>query len=221
MRANHLSLILAIAVLPACQAGAQTLPWPTDPPRATPGAGGAPQTVPGAIPGAIAAPGPMPMPMPMSPMAAPAMGAAPFGAPAAPPQGGNSPCLPEFLKLREDVEKKGHAAKQASEHKATREEMCKYIAVYSAAELKWVKYAENGVATCGVPASVAQELKTIHGHTEETKAKICAPGPVGVVGTPVAPSLSDALGTTRLPVPATKRSGTGTLDTLTGNAIQR
>jgi hypothetical protein len=215
MRANHLSLILAIAALPACQAGAQTLPWPTDPPRAT--AGGAPQTVTGTIPGAIAPPGPMPM----SPMAAPAIGAAPFGAPAAPPQGGTSPCLPEFLKLREDVEKKGHAAKLASEHKATREEMCKYITVYSAAELKWVKYAENGVATCGVPASVAQELKTIHGHTEETKAKICAPGPVGVVGTPVAPSLSDALGTTRLPVPATTRTRTGTLDTLTGNAIQR
>jgi hypothetical protein len=217
MRAHHLSLILAIAVLPACQADAQTLPWPTDPPRAT--AGGAPQTVPGAIPGAIAAPGPMPMPM--SPMAAPAIGAAPFGAPAAPPQGGTSPCLPEFLKLREDVEKKGQAARLASEHKATREEMCKYITVYSAAELKWVKYAENGVATCGVPASVAQELKTIHGHTEETKAKICAVGAVGVVGTPAPPSLSDALGTTRLPARATTKSGTGTLDTLTGNAIAR
>jgi hypothetical protein len=216
MRANHLSLILAIAVLPACQAGAQTLPWPTDPPRATPGAGGAPQTVPGAIPGAIAAPGPGPMPM--SPMAAPAMGAAPFGAPGPAPQGATSPCLPEFLRLREDVEKKGQAAKQASAHKATREEMCKYITVYSAAELKWVKFAESGVATCGVPASVAQELKTLHGHTEETKAKICA---VAVVGTPVAPSLSDALGTTRLPVPATTRTRTGTLDTLTGNAIQR
>jgi hypothetical protein len=219
MRAHHLSLILAIAALPACEAHAQTLPWPTDPPGATPGAGGAPQAAPGAIPGAIAAPGPMPMPM--SPMAAPAMGAAPFGAPAAPPQGGTSPCLPEFLKLREDVEKKGLAAKQASEHKATREEMCKYITVYSAAELKWVKYAQNGVATCGVPASVAQELKTIHGHTEETKAKICAVGAAGVVGTPVPPSLSDALGTTRLPVPATTRTRTGTLDTLTGNAIQR
>jgi hypothetical protein len=218
MRAHQLSLILAIAALPACQAHAQTLPWPTDPPRAPAGAGagGAPQTVPGAIPGAIAAPGPMPMPM--SPMAVPAIGAAPFGAPAAPPQGATSPCLPEFLKLREDVEKKGLAAKQASEHKATREEMCKYITVYSAAELKWVKFAEGGVATCGIPASVAQELKTIHVHTEETKAKICA---VAVVGTPVGPSLSDALGTTRLPPPGTKRSGTGTLDTLTGNAIAR
>jgi hypothetical protein len=216
MRAHHLSLILAIAVLPACQAGAQTLPWPTDPPRATSGAGGAPQAAPGAIPGAIAAPGPGPMPM--SPMAAPAMGAAPFGAPGPAPQGATSPCLPEFLRLREDVEKKGQAAKQASAHKATREEMCKYITVYSVAELKWVKFAESGVATCGVPASVAQELKTLHGHTEETKAKICA---VAVVGTPVAPSLSDALGTTRLPVPATTRTRTGTLDTLTGNAIQR
>jgi len=36
-----------------------------------------------------------------------------------------------------------------------------------------------------------------------------------------APSLSDALGTTRLPTPETTRTGSGTLDTLTGNAIQR
>jgi len=204
MRAHHLSLILAIAALPAVQAQAQTLPWPTDAPGTT-----------GAIPGAVAPPGPMPAPMPMGPMASPAIGS-PFGAPAAPQ--GSSPCLPEFLRLREDVEKKGLAAKQASEHKATREEMCKYISVYAAAELKWVKYAESGVATCGVPASVAQELKKVHSHTEDTKSKICA---VAAVGAPVGPSLSDALGTTKLPPPGTKKGGTGTLDTLTGNAIAR
>jgi len=216
MRANRLSLILAIAALPACQAHAQTLPWPTDPPRAA--AGGAPQAAPGAIPGAVAAPGPMPMPPMANPAIGAAPGAAPFGAPGSAPQAGTSPCLPEFLRLREDVEKKGRIAKQASEHKVTREEMCKYVTVYSAAEQKWVKFAESGVATCGVPASVAQELKTLHGHTEETKAKICAPGPVAA---PAAPSLSDALGTTRLPVPAATKSGTGTLDTLTGSAIQK
>lgn len=217
MRASHcLSLILAMAALPACQAAAQTLPWPTDPPRAAgvpsqPAPGAASPMVSGAIPGAIAAPGPMPAPM--FSMPAPAIGSGP-------PQGGGAPppCLAEFLKLREDVDKKGRAAKQASEHKATREEMCKQITVYAAAELKWVKFTESNSASCGIPPTVAKELKTVHGHTEETKAKLCAPGAMGVAS---APSLSDALGTTRLPTPETTHTGSGTLDTLTGNAIQR
>ena len=44
-----------------------------------------------------------------------------------------------------------------------------------------------------------------------------APGPAG----PSAPSLSDALGTSNMPVPGRSQSGSGTLDTLTGNAIGR
>jgi hypothetical protein len=59
----------------------------------------------------------------------------------------------------------------------------------------------------------------VHGHTEQTREKICAAAPAG--GAAVAPSLSDALGTTRLPTPETTKTGNGTLDTLTGNAIQR
>jgi hypothetical protein len=224
---RRLSVVLAVTVLPVCGAAAQTLPWPTDPPRA---AGSAMAPAPAMIPGSVAPPGPMPM----APMATPAVGAAPYGAPSPFPQagfpqaggpagGGPSsappPCLAEFLKLREDVEKKGKAAKAASEHKATREEMCKQITVYSAAELKWVKFAESHVATCGIPANVATELKTVHTHTEDTKSKICAA--TAAIGVAAAPSLADALGTTRLPTPETTRTGSGTLDTLTGNAIQR
>ena len=45
--------------------------------------------------------------------------------------GGVPPCILEFTRLREDVEKKGKAAKAASEHKATREEMCKHVTVFA------------------------------------------------------------------------------------------
>jgi hypothetical protein len=138
----------------------------------------------------------------------------PPGGTGAPP-----PCLAEFLRLREDVDKKGRTAKAASEHKgATREEMCKHITAYAAAELKWVKFTEANTGACGIPPSVGQELKSVHNRTEETKTKICAAGPAGPVA---GPSLSDALGTSRIPAPATTRTGGGTLDTLTGNAIQR
>jgi hypothetical protein len=139
--------------------------------------------------------------------------ASPFGG-----AGGEPPCMAEFTKMREDVQKKGIAAKAAGERKPTREEMCKHITVYAVAEAKWVKFTESNVTACGIPREVAQQLKTMHGRTEQNREKICAPG---AAAGPVAPSLSDALGTTRLPMPETTKSGSGTLDTLTGNAIQK
>jgi hypothetical protein len=147
-------------------------------------------------------------------MGAPPQGTAPsFGAPGGPP-----PCMVEFTKMREDVQKKGLAAKAASERKVTREEMCKHITLYATAEAKWVKFTESNVTTCGIPREVAQQLQTMHGRTEQTRKNICTPG---VAAEPAGPSLSDALGTARLPMPETTKSGSGTLDTLTGNAIQK
>jgi hypothetical protein len=141
--------------------------------------------------------------------------ASPFGG-----GGGMPPCMAEFGKLREDVEKKGMAAKAAGQRKVSREEMCKHITAYSSAELKWVKFSETNITSCGIPAEVVQQLKQVHNNTEQTKGKICAAGPAaGGGGGP--PSLADALGTTRLPTPETTKSGSGTLDTLTGSAIQR
>jgi hypothetical protein len=141
-----------------------------------------------------------------------------FGAP--PPSGGaEPPCMPEFLKLREDVEKKSRTAKAISEHKPSREDMCKQVTIVSAAEAKWAKFAEANVASCGIPREVAQQLKTMHDHTDQMKKALCATGPAVA---PVAPSLSDALGTARLPMPETTKSGGGsTLDTLNGNILQK
>jgi hypothetical protein len=197
-------LIVAVMMLPVCPAAAQTLPWPTtDAPRAGTQAPWPEERAPAASP----APG-------MSPMGAPPPMASPFGGGG----GGAPPCMAEFARLREDVQKRGLAAKAAGQRKVSREEMCKHITDYSAAELKWVKYTEANTASCGIPAEVAQQLKQVHGNTEQTKAKICAAGP-GPTAAP--PSLSDALGTSRLPTPETTKSGSGTLDTLTGSALAR
>ena len=197
-------VIVAAAMLPACSAVAQTLPWPADAPRPA-----APAPWPGS-----SAPAAAPMPAPaMSPMGAmPPPQASPFGG-----GGGMPPCMTEFTKMREDVQKKGLAAKAAGQRKVSREEMCKHITAYSVAELKWVKYSETNVTTCGIPAEVVQQLKQVHTNTEQAKERICAAGPAAAAP----PSLSDALGTTRLPTPETTKSGSGTLDTLTGNAIQQ
>jgi ATP-dependent protease ClpP protease subunit len=102
-----------------------------------------------------------------------------IGVPQASPSGGGGgapPCMAEFARLREDVQKLGLAAKTAGQRKVSREEMCKHITAYSAAELKWVKYTDANVKTCGIPAEVAQQLKQVHSNTEQTKEKICAAG---------------------------------------------
>jgi hypothetical protein len=83
--------------------------------------------------------------------------------------------MAEFAKLREDVQTKGLAAKAAGARKVSREEMCKHITAYSAAELKWVKFTESNVTSCGIPVQVVNQLKEVHVHTEQTKEKICAP----------------------------------------------
>jgi hypothetical protein len=214
MRAR-LSLILAFAILPVCHAGAQA-PWPSDPPRA-----GAPAAAPWPGPGAPAA---TPMPGSVAPPMSPMMGAPPGGRQASPFDGGGAPggvppCMAEFTKLREEVQKRGQVAKAASERKATREEMCKHIQAYNAAEAKWLKFTQASVSNCGIPPQVAEQLKQVHLSTEQTKEKVCAAQSMAVA--PSAPSLSDALGTTKLPTAEHTKSGSGTLDTLTGNAIQR
>jgi len=89
------------------------------------------------------------------------------------------PCKAEFARLREDVQKLGLAAKAAGQRKASREEMCRHISAYGAAELKWVKHTEANVTSCGIPAEVVSRLKQVHSNTEQTREKVCASGPVG------------------------------------------
>jgi hypothetical protein len=147
----------------------------------------------------------------------PAMGA-PMGGGFGGGGGGPPPCVVEFGKLREEVQKKGMAAKSAQDHKVTREEMCKVIQVYAAAEQKWLKFAEQGVTSCGIPSEVVSQLKQVHARTEQAKTNICSAGPAAAAAAP--PSLSDALGTNRVQIEG-KKTGSNYLDTLTGNAIQR
>jgi hypothetical protein len=130
---------------------------------------------------------------------------------------GEPPCMSEFLKLREEVEKRGRATKALSERKPSREDMCKQITLFSAATAKWYKFADANVAGCGIPREVAQQIKAISTRSEQDRGTVCAAGPAAA-----APSLSDALGTSRMPMPeATKSGGGSTLDTLTGNILQR
>jgi hypothetical protein len=157
-------------------------------------------------------------PWPGSPAPAGMMGAPPppmggGGGPGMGGGGGPPPCMAEFVKMREEVEKRGKVAKAAGERKAGREEMCKLITSFTEAEGKWVKFVEvNTQTSCGIPAQVATQLKQMHANTEQTKQRICSAGgaPGGV---PAGPSIHDALNLTQT-TPDTAKKGNGTWDTI-------
>ena len=102
--------------------------------------------------------------------------------------GGMPPCVAEFAKLREDVKNKGMAAKEASQRKVPRQELCKHITTYAEAEAIWLTYTETNAQRCGIPGEVVDQLKRVHANAGQTKERICAAGPLGP---PVAPPSFD------------------------------
>jgi hypothetical protein len=233
-----LALAATLMTASAVAASAQA-PWPNSQPQgqsAWPSSQPQPQPQQAPWPNSAAAPAPAPQPQqapwpnsapPAQPMAAAPMGGGGgFGGPpmgggggfGGPPMGGPpQECMTQFTALRGEVEKRGMAAKTASEKHATREEMCKLVTEYGAAENKWIKYTEANASKCGIPKEIVAQLKASHARTATGQKQLCAAGPA-VAATP---TLSDALGTATLPTrePEKKRKPGGTMDTLTGNAL--
>jgi len=131
-------------------------------------------------------------------------------------------CMKGFTQYREETEKRGLAAKAASQRKEkpSREEFCKLVTAYADAEVKWIKFTAENLSKCGIPKEILEQIKSAHTHTAEAKTKICSAGPGPAAA---APTLSDALGTSSLPSQETekRKSGGGTMDTLTGNALAK
>jgi hypothetical protein len=84
-----------------------------------------------------------------------------------------SPCMTDFVPLREDAEKKGKLIREATVRRAPPDEACKIIGNYSAAEVKMIKYVETNATKCGIPARVADQLKAGHKNTEGLLQKVC------------------------------------------------
>jgi hypothetical protein len=150
-----------------------------------------------------------PGPMPAGPM------------PGAAAPGGQSlpPCLANFLPLRAEAEKRASVLQAGIKHKKPRPELCELFKHFSEAEERAVKYAAANQVPCGIPADAVVSMKKNHVKTVDIRDKVCAadtaPGPAG-------PNLGEALGVRgTLPNAETVRSGTGTLDTLSGNPLAR
>jgi hypothetical protein len=129
------------------------------------------------------------------------------------------PCFNEFMPLRNDAEKHGKAIEAAGKRKAPREEVCVLFKRFAAAEEKYVKYAETNATWCGIPAEAVKQMKANHVQTLKIRQRVCSAA--AAPARPRGPSLSDALGTTRVPDASSTRTGRGTFDTLTGNPLNR
>ncbi len=141
--------------------------------------------------------------------------------PQAGPPGGDA-CMKNFMPLREDAEKRGNAIKAASARKAPPDEACKLIGNFSQAELKMIKYIEANSAKCGIPASVADQLKTGHKNTAKMQAQVCNVAQQQQQRGPAGPSLSEVLGSSAaLPEATPTKKGGSTFDTLNGNVLAR
>jgi hypothetical protein len=166
-----------------------------------------------------------------APSAFPSNGAAPiggggggFGAPpqqAGPP--GGDDCMKGFMPLRQEAEKRGSAIKQASERHAPPEEACKLISAFAQSEVKMIKYIEANAQKCGIPPNVGQQMVTGHKNTEGMRQKVCNVAQQQQQRGPIAPRLSDVLGSSAAMPEANnaKKSGGTTFDTLNGNVLTR
>ena len=161
-----------------------------------------------------------------APVAGGSGGGGGFGPPpmaAAPPSGGPAEaCMKGFIPLREEAEKRGKLIKAASERHAPPEEACKLIAGFSQSELKMINYVETNATKCGIPAQVAEQLKTGHKNTEGMQKRVCNVAEQIKTRGPGGPSLSEVLGSANAaPEVTTAKKGGSTFDTLNGNVLER
>lgn len=126
-------------------------------------------------------------------------------------------CL-DFPAIREDVEKGAAGIRTAGERKLSREQVCPLFKIFAAKEEKLVKFLTTNQKLCGVPANIITQVKQNHAKTLKIRDNVCSAAPAAAAA---GPTLSDALGGPIIADDTSVKSGRGTFDTLTGNALQR
>jgi hypothetical protein len=141
---------------------------------------------------------------------------------AAPQQHEEPPCFKEFSALRGETEKRGKAIQEAGKHKVPPKEACRLFNSLMAAETKFIKFIDQNEKWCGIPPQVPKQIKEGHAKIKQIRDRVCQLAAAGPAR-PAGPSLSDALGTSRLPDSSNIKTGKGggTFDTLTGSPLAR
>jgi hypothetical protein len=130
------------------------------------------------------------------------------------------PCLQKFLPMRAEAEKRAGVLQAGINKKKAPPELCQLFRSFSEAEEKVVSYAAANQAGCGIPADAIAQMKKNHVKTVEVRDKVCNFAQQQQTKQP-GPNLGEALGFGGLPTAETTRSGTGTLDSLSGNPLAR
>lgn len=125
-------------------------------------------------------------------------------------------CTDDFVKLRDDAQKKAQAVQAGGKNHIDRKEMCALITRFATAETQVVKFLVDNKTWCGIPDEAIATSKTNHAATLKFRDTVCAEGPK-----PKAPSLSEAIGMPTLDTEKNTKTGRGTFDTLTGNPLAK
>jgi len=86
---------------------------------------------------------------------------------------GESPCFRAFAPLRGEAQKRAEVLSAAMRKNVAREEACKLVKHFSAAEAKVVHFVDSNAKSCGIPAQFVNSMKTNHDHTLKMEAQIC------------------------------------------------
>src|SRR5262245_12375384 len=194
-------------------------PWPAQPPQGqaaapAPSQAAAPVQPQAAWPSQRADAAPVAPPM----MGVPGM--SPMGGGMGAPPGAQQmpPCFKEFSKLRDDTEKAGAAAHAANARHVPPEELCKLVTALSNAATKWAKFTVAKASNCGIPPDAVKQISAQGENLVKVKTNVCN---AGAASAP--PSLSEALGTDKLPLDQGEKTTVkrgGVLDSLTGTPIR-
>jgi hypothetical protein len=133
----------------------------------------------------------------------------------------SSPCVDQFVPLREELDKRFEAAKAGIAKHGTAPEICSLLTKFSQAEVALLKFVEKNSGNCPFPSDMLGNVKASNAKTEVYRKQACtaAAGPARAPR-PAEPTLSDALS----PPVASKdntKTGRGTLDSLGGNPLAR
>jgi hypothetical protein len=85
-----------------------------------------------------------------------------------------STCVNDFRRLRDEVERRGHLVKAASDRHASADESCKLIGEFITAEVKMIRYLQARSAECGIRPNIMDQLNAGHRKSESMRTRICA-----------------------------------------------
>ena len=123
----------------------------------------------------------------------------------------------DFIRLRNEAQQRALALRKATtSHKADRKEVCTLITRFSAAEENVLKFLVKNQTWCGIPEVAIKGAKTNHEQTLKFRKMACAEAPK-----PKEPTLSDLIGQPSVDTGSNTHTGRGTLDSLSGNPLDR